>query len=96
MALGRSQHFQLLLLDWENVGIGSGPQEIGQFLISHMDPTLRAKVEKEVVEVYYKCLVSANARIAEDMTFDQCWREYIVGGQGCCFVMFRLFAIHSV
>lgn len=82
MALGRSERFQLLLLDWENVGIGSGPQEIGQFLISHMDPTLRAKVEKEVVEVYYKCLVSANTRIAEDMTFEQCWREYIVGGAG--------------
>lgn len=81
-ALGRSERFQLLLLDWENVGIGSGPQEIGQFLISHMDPTLRTKVEKEVVEVYYKCLVSANPRIAEDMTFEQCWREYIIGGAG--------------
>ena len=92
-ALGRSERFQLLLLDWENVGIGSGPQEIGQFLISHMDPTLRTKVEKEVVEVYYKCLVSANPRIAEDMTFEQCWREYIIGGQGC---LLRLLAIRIV
>ena len=45
-----SKDFKLLLLDWENVGIGSGPQEIGQYLISHMDPSLRAQVEREVVE----------------------------------------------
>ena len=45
-----SKDFKLLLLDWENVGIGSGPQEIGQYLISHMDPSLRAQVEREIVE----------------------------------------------
>lgn len=70
----------MLLLDWENVGIGSGPQEIGQYLISHMDPTLRAKVEKEVVEVYYKSLLLWNPSIAKEMTFEQCWQEYILGG----------------
>ena len=72
--------FKLLLLDWENVGIGSGPQDIGQFLISHMDPLLRAKVEREVVEVYYTSLVTWNPRIADEMTIEQCWKEYIIGG----------------
>eukprot|EP00434_Breviolum_minutum_P005308 symbB.v1.2.004681.t1/scaffold271.1/size245249/4 len=77
-----SKDFKLLLLDWENVGIGSGPQEIGQYLISHMDPSLRAQVEREVVEDYYRSLISCNPRIAEEMTLEQCWKEYILGGAG--------------
>lgn len=74
--------FKLVLLDWENVGVGSGPQEIGQFLISHMDPDLRPRVEREIVEDYYQRLISHKPSIAEEMTLEECWQEYIMGGVG--------------
>jgi len=32
---------QLLIVDWEQVGVGSGPQDLGQYAISHMPPTTR-------------------------------------------------------
>ena len=128
----------------ENVGIGSGPQELGQFLISHMDPTLRKEVERELVEHYYQellrtrggwwgrsflesekrekwkicekmvktetfvmftyrqrwincespvkkaqlpgtvenCHGRCNPKVAEQMSLEQCWQEYILGGAG--------------
>ncbi|CAK9012243.1 Uncharacterized protein SCF082_LOCUS11433, partial [Durusdinium trenchii] len=56
--------------------------EIGQFLISHMDPTLRAEVERSIVEEYYHELLRCNPKIAEDFTLEQCWQEYILGGAG--------------
>jgi thiamine kinase-like enzyme len=31
---------RLVLLDWEVVGLGSGPQDLAQFLISHMDKSV--------------------------------------------------------
>ena len=62
---------RLILLDWENVGVGSGPQEIAQFLISHMDPGLRATVESEVLQEYYHSLISRNPQIAEVMSYDE-------------------------
>ena len=62
---------RLILLDWENVGVGSGPQEIAQFLISHMDPGLRATVESEVGQEYYGSLISRNPQIAEVLSYDE-------------------------
>ena len=43
---------RVALLDWEMVGIGSGPQEIG-FMLSHYRPEERAKVERSMVRSYY-------------------------------------------
>ena len=68
------------LVDWEAVGIGSGPQELGQFMISHVEPTVRAAIERDAVASYHAELTAVNARIG--MTFDECWAEYVAGGLG--------------
>jgi len=81
-ASDKDSRFRLLLLDWENVGVGSGPQEIAQFLISHMDPVTRADAERELVREYYSTLIALKPQIAEEMTFDMCWAEYVAGGAG--------------
>ena len=39
---------------------GSGPQELGQFLISHCPPSERAVIERAAVAAYYKELTSLN------------------------------------
>eukprot|EP00039_Didymoeca_costata_P003080 m.65000 g.65000 ORF g.65000 m.65000 type:complete len:408 (+) comp11693_c0_seq1:108-1331(+) len=70
----------VVLLDWEMVGLGSGPQELGQFMISHLDPTLRKTLEREAVEHYYKELTSYNGGIS--FSFEECWEEYLQGGLG--------------
>lgn len=71
---------QVLLVDWEAVGLGSGPQELGQFMISHTEPNLRAALEKQAVEDYYSELTALNPQVA--MTLEQCWQEYVAGGLG--------------
>lgn len=68
------------LLDWEVVGVGSGPQDLGQFMLSHVDPATRKEIERGAVEAYHAELVKLNPAVA--MTMEECWREYIDGGLG--------------
>ena len=66
-------------VDWEMVGLGSGPQELGQYVISNMDPSDRRKCEESLVRSYYEELQTAlNGKT--DMTWDECWEEYKIGG----------------
>lgn len=69
----------VLLLDFEAVGVGSGPQDIAQYLISHMSPATRRACEGALVDGYYAELI---ARGVDPATFskDQCWAEYKSGG----------------
>jgi hypothetical protein len=73
-------------LDWEMVGLGSGPQELGQFLISHATLAWRRTHEKALVEAYHATLnetLQRNDRTnGEEYPFGQCWEEYVFGGFG--------------
>ena len=40
---------ELKLLDFETVGLGSGPQDIGQYLISNISPEKRRELEPSIV-----------------------------------------------
>lgn len=53
VSLGEGK-WDLVLLDWEVVGVGSGPQELGQFLISHTSPASRGPYFKEMVSTYVR------------------------------------------
>ena len=85
--LGGPGGYRLRLVDFEMVGLGSGAQELGQFLISHMDPSLRRTSERELVSTYHtELLANLRARGLESQakayTLDACWAEYIAGGAG--------------
>jgi len=76
---------ELKLIDFEVIGIGSGAQELGQFLISHMPPDERRACEEELVRGYYtelKTNLEARglANEANAYTWDMCWSEYKRGG----------------
>jgi hypothetical protein len=73
---------RLFLLDWEVVGVGSGPQELGQYLISHASPQAREEIWRAAVEAYYARLVALNPSVADSMSLDDCIAEYINGGAG--------------
>lgn len=67
---------KIKLLDWEMVGLGSGPQDLGQYVISNMDPAERRGCERELIEDYHQEL----RKHTIDCSFGYCWREYQVGG----------------
>ena len=73
---------RLFLLDWEVVGVGSGPQELGQYLISHASPQVREEIWRAAVEAYYARLVALNPSIADSMSLQDCVAEYVNGGAG--------------
>ena len=67
----------LRLLDWEMAGLGSGPQELGQYVISNMDPAERRACERRLVQNYYEKLVRLGVA---GFSWEECWSEYTIGG----------------
>ncbi len=90
----RTEEAKLVLIDFEMVGVGSPAQELGQYMISHMEPDTRRACEKQVVQAYHEELLrmirpTASAQdedgesdTKEAYTFEACWAEYIAGGIG--------------
>lgn len=75
----RHQLHNLVLLDWEVVGIGSGAQDLGQYFISHLHPIERRKYEERMIRLYYAQLLSYGVQ-TEEYTYEMCWKEYVEGG----------------
>ena len=83
---------RLVILDWEVVGLGSGPQDLAQYLISHASPELRRSCEIQLVQEYYATLtggesasnsmpgVSPSVVDHSGYSFEMCWAEYVAGG----------------
>ncbi|KAG7360672.1 ecdysteroid kinase [Nitzschia inconspicua] len=74
--ISTSDSCDLRLLDWEMVGVGSGPQDLGQYIISNMDPAERRECEISLIQNYYMELV----RLGVELKWEECWKEYQVGG----------------
>lgn len=77
---------RLILLDWEVVGVGSGPQDIGQYLISHTPPNDAHEMLDEITSVYRDTLVEtidaadATHSSSEIPPLEDLRREIIYGG----------------
>ena len=69
--------YDLKLLDWEMVGIGSGPQDLGQYILSNMDPLERRMCEQSLIATYHSELIRLGVK---DFSWEECWREYKIGG----------------
>ena len=74
----------IVMLDFEQIGVGSGPQDLGQYLISHATPADRRLIEAPggPIDGYYEKLCSLNVEVAATMTKKQCREEYVAGGLG--------------
>jgi Ecdysteroid kinase-like family len=72
-----AKELRLKLLDWEMVGIGSGPQDLGQYILSNMNPTERRHCERSLLEDYYSELIRCGVK---DLSWEECWKEYQIGG----------------
>lgn len=58
-------------------GLGSGPQELGQYIISNMETSDRRKYELQLIRNYYDRLIQLGVK---DFTWKSCWYEYKIGG----------------
>lgn len=74
--------FGICTVDFEVIGLGSGPQDLGQYMISHCPPDVRASIERAAVEAYCAGLARFNASIATSMPVEAAWLEYVNGGAG--------------
>ena len=82
---GEEELGEVLLMDWEMVGFGWGPQECGQFVISHVEPQQRREIEKKVfeegyVEVLLEELKKRDPPVEVMPTKEELWRDYCFGG----------------
>ena len=68
---------EVKILDFEMVGIGSGPQDLAQFFISHSTPESRRSCEMDILKTYYADLIS---RGVQNYDWEECLRDYIEGG----------------
>lgn len=80
-----------VLLDFEVVGLGSGSQDLAQYLISHMSPEDRRIHEEALLRDYYDHLTGVTKTGASDTQsyvdpadypYVQCRKDFVAGGVG--------------
>ncbi len=65
----------LVVVDWQTVQLGMGPQDVAYFLGNAFEPELRRSCERSLVERYHRALVDDYG--VDDYPLDQCWSEYV-------------------
>lgn len=65
----------LVVVDWQTVQLGMGPQDVAYFLGNAFEPELRRSCERVLVERYHRALVDDFG--VDDYPHDQCWSEYV-------------------
>jgi hypothetical protein len=65
----------LVVVDWQTVQLGTGPQDVAYFLGNAFEPELRRSCERSLVERYHRALVDDFG--VDDYPLDQCWSDYV-------------------
>jgi Ecdysteroid kinase-like family len=71
-----SRDSPIRLIDFEMCGLGSGPQDLGQYILSNMDPIERRQDERKLIQDYHAELLAHGVEV----DWECCWREYVHGG----------------
>jgi len=78
-----------VMLDFELVGLGNGPQDLAQYLISHMEPAARRVHEEALLQDYYAHLTGTGeactgTKHVDPATYSyaQCKEDFVAGGTG--------------
>mmetsp|Transcript_76092 Transcript_76092/g.219760 ORF Transcript_76092/g.219760 Transcript_76092/m.219760 type:complete len:408 (+) Transcript_76092:75-1298(+) len=69
---------EIVLLDWEVVGVGSGPQDLGQYMISHSTPASRRALAPKMIAAYVAALAAEGVETSVEAVME----EYVRGGLG--------------
>lgn len=71
---------ETIILDWEQVGIGIAGQDLGQFMISHVEPSIWRDKENDLLEKYYSELTENRKDIEDTYSKKDLYFDYINGG----------------
>lgn len=90
---------KLVLIDFEMMGLGSGPTDLAIWIAVRSSPAWRRKYEKEFVELYYETLISWGEKSGklsrESYTLEQCWYQYKFDGAAKLLMYFLLLPVLS-
>ena len=67
---------RITVVDWQTVGIGLPGRDLAYFTGTSLEPTLRADIERGLVEAYHQAL---SAYDITDYDLETCWRDYRLG-----------------
>jgi len=65
----------LVVVDWQTVQLGIGPQDVAYFLGNAFPAAVRRECERELVQRYHRALVDDYG--VSDYDFDECWSDYV-------------------
>jgi hypothetical protein len=65
----------LVVVDWQTVQLGMGPQDVAYFLGNAFEAEVRRSCERALVERYHHALVDDFG--VDDYPLDRCWSEYV-------------------
>ena len=81
MWIPNDPHCRVRFFDWEMVGLDYGPQELGQYVVSHMDMSkYGAEVHEQLVRAYYDEMVATNPDVSIACSWEACFANFVNGG----------------
>jgi aminoglycoside/choline kinase family phosphotransferase len=73
LMFGSSETGQVVVLDWQGIGLGPGAYDLAYILGGSMDITLRRENERKLVSAYQEQLIATGV---EDYSPEQAWDDY--------------------
>lgn len=67
---------RITVVDWQTIGIGLPARDLAYFTATSLEPTVRAQIERDLVERYHRALLGYGV---EDYDLDTCWNDYRLG-----------------
>jgi Phosphotransferase enzyme family len=67
---------RITVVDWQTVGVGLPGRDLAYFTGTSLDPSLRAEIERDLVEHYHRSLLPFGVN---DYDVETCWRDYRLG-----------------
>ncbi len=67
---------RITVVDWQTVGIGLPGRDLAYFTGTSLEPSVRADIERDLVELYHRTLLGYGI---SDYDIDTCWHDYRLG-----------------
>lgn len=67
---------RITVVDWQTVGVGLAARDLAYFTATSLEPAVRARIERELVEHYHRALLGYGV---PDYDLDTCWSDYRLG-----------------
>ena len=69
-------HTRITVVDWQTLGIGLPARDLAYFTGTSLEPPVRARLERDLVEHYHRALIGYGVT---EYDLDTCWTDYRLG-----------------